>query len=248
MTQADKLLSIARAEIGVVEDPIGSNKVKYNTAYYGREVSGDAYPWCMVFVWWCFREAGLSDLFYGGGKTASCTALMKWAQREGRFFMGGYQAGDVFLYQFDEDSMADHTGIYTGQVDGRGRYLVIEGNHNNRVEVVARSDSELWGAFRAEWDDPVDDPVDAPGDESTPSIDGVCIRLPEIRKGSVGASVKSMQILLMGYGCRLPRYGADGEYGAETGSALKNYQTMNSLSVDGVCGKDTWSKLLGVCE
>ena len=248
MIQVDKLLSIARAEIGVAEDPLGSNHIKYNADYYTQkhgypvDPSGDAYPWCMVFVWWCFWQAGLSDLFYGGGTTASCTTLMRWAQREGRFFMGDYKAGDVMLYQFDEDSMADHTGIYTGQVDGRGRYLVIEGNHNNRVEMVARSDSELWGAFRADWDDPVDDPVD----ESTPSVDGVCIRLPEIRKGSVGASVKSMQILLMGYGCRLPRYGADGECGAETGSALKNYQTMNGLSVDGVCGEKTWKKLLGV--
>lgn len=43
MTQVEKLLSIARAEIGVAEDPIGSNKVKYNTAYYGREVSGGHY-------------------------------------------------------------------------------------------------------------------------------------------------------------------------------------------------------------
>lgn len=246
MTQVEKLLSIARAEIGVAEDPIGSNKVKYNTAYYGREVSGDAYPWCMVFVWWCFWQAGLSQIFYGGGQTASCTTLMRWAQREGRFFMSDYRAGDVFLYQFDEDSAADHTGIYTGQVDGRGRYLVIEGNHNNRVEVVARSDSELWGAFRADWDDPVDNPVDDPVDESTPSVDGVCIRLPEIRKGSVGASVKSMQILLMGYGCRLPRYGADGEYGSETETALKRYQEKSSLTVDGVCGEKTWKNLLGV--
>ena len=28
---------------------------KYNTAFYGREVSGRAYPWCMAFIWWVFR-------------------------------------------------------------------------------------------------------------------------------------------------------------------------------------------------
>ncbi len=45
--------------------------MKYNTAYYGREVSGK-YPWCAVFVWWVFREAGAPELYYGGGETAYC--------------------------------------------------------------------------------------------------------------------------------------------------------------------------------
>ena len=65
------VLQIAEWQEGVVEMPSNSNKVKYNTAYYGREVSGRAYPWCMTFVWWVFREAGFS--LY---KTASCTALV----------------------------------------------------------------------------------------------------------------------------------------------------------------------------
>ena len=65
------VLQIAEWQEGVVEMPSNSNKVKYNTAYYGREVSGRAYPWCMTFVWWVFREAGFS--LY---KTASCTAFV----------------------------------------------------------------------------------------------------------------------------------------------------------------------------
>lgn len=51
---AAKLVKIAESQIGVKESPAGSNKVKYNTWYYGREVSGDAYPWCCAFVEWCF--------------------------------------------------------------------------------------------------------------------------------------------------------------------------------------------------
>lgn len=236
MTDVERLLEIASSQIGVTENPLGSNKVRYNTAYYGREVSGDAYPWCMVFVWWCFWQSGLSDLFYGGGKTASCTALMKWAQREGRFFMSDYRAGDVMLYQFDADDKAEHTGIYTGQVDGRGRYLVIEGNHNNRVEVVARSDSELWGAFRAEGAEDGPKPEPATG----------TIILPELAKGDTGSTVKAMQILLVGRGYKLPRYGADGDFGSETRSAVRSCQLRNGLEVDGICGPATWKKLLGV--
>ena len=237
MSQISDLLKIASAEIGVAEDPLGSNNIKYNTAYYGREVSGDSYPWCMVFVWWCFREAGLSSLFYGGGKTASCTTLMNWAKQQGQFVTGGYQAGDVFLYQFDDDSYADHTGIYTGEKDSKGRYFVIEGNHNDRVETVTRADNVLWGAFRAKW-------VDNTPEPQKPS-EGA-LTLPQINYGDIGPTVKAMQILLQGYGCKLPKYGADGEYGSETRTALKKYQLNKGLIVDGICGESTWAKLLGL--
>ena len=58
MAGAEKLLEIARAELGTKESPANSNRVKYNAWYYGREVSGAAYPWCMVFVQWCFDQIG----------------------------------------------------------------------------------------------------------------------------------------------------------------------------------------------
>ena len=41
---AERIVSAARAEIGVKESPANSNRVKYNTAYYGRAVSGSAIP------------------------------------------------------------------------------------------------------------------------------------------------------------------------------------------------------------
>ena len=69
---AAKLLRIAAAEVGVTEYPSGSNKVKYNTWFYGKAVSGSAYPWCAVFVCWCFAVlAGEIDT----GKTYESTQL-----------------------------------------------------------------------------------------------------------------------------------------------------------------------------
>ena len=69
MATAEKILEIARSQIGTRESPANSDNVKYNTVYYGREVSGK-YPWCAVFVWWVFREA------VGLCKAASCTAFV----------------------------------------------------------------------------------------------------------------------------------------------------------------------------
>lgn len=43
MATAKELLTIARKQLGICENPPGSNNVRYNTWYYGREVMGSAY-------------------------------------------------------------------------------------------------------------------------------------------------------------------------------------------------------------
>lgn len=51
-TERDRFLALAEAQVGTKESPANSNKVKYNTWFYGSAVSGSAYPWCAVFVCW----------------------------------------------------------------------------------------------------------------------------------------------------------------------------------------------------
>lgn len=70
--------------------------------------------------------------------------------------------------------------------------------------------------------------------------------LPMLRKGSTGETVKAMQLLLMGRGYHLPRFGADGEFGDETAAALLNYQKAAGLTPDAICGNNTWRALLGI--
>ena len=124
MATAEKLLETARAELGVKESPAGSNQVKYNTWYYGRAVSGAAYPWCMAFVWWVFREAGFS--LY---KTASCTAFVNryrvYAPRQ--IVTSGFQPGDIVFFDFSGSrKKTEHVGIVAGVVGST--ILTIEGN------------------------------------------------------------------------------------------------------------------------
>ena len=68
-----KVMELAFSYVGTKEEPPNSNNVCFNTRYYGREVSGSNYPWCMAFLWSLFDEAGLSKEF--GKKTASCTTF-----------------------------------------------------------------------------------------------------------------------------------------------------------------------------
>lgn len=93
------VMGTAQNQIGITEDPPGSNKVIFNTDYYGSEVSGDDYPWCCAFVWWCFNKSGNGDAFYNGGKTAGCAAVYTWAQQDGLFITKEQaQFGDIVLF------------------------------------------------------------------------------------------------------------------------------------------------------
>ncbi len=67
---------------------------------------------------------------------------------------------------------------------------------------------------------------------------------PQIRKGAKGLLVVEMQGLLLMHGVQLPKYGADGDFGTETETAVKQFQGLNGLTVDGICGLATWAALL----
>lgn len=123
MATAKELLAVAVRQLNVREDPPDSNNVRYNTWYYGREVSGKAYPWCMAFVQWCFDQAGVKL----PARTASCGTLMNAAKSFGIWVTGDFQPGDVAIYDFSgKRKTTEHCGIVE-QVTDSG-IVAIEGN------------------------------------------------------------------------------------------------------------------------
>ena len=157
MATVSELLDIARKQIGVKENPPNSNNVRYNTWYYGREVSGGSYPWCMVFVQWVFDQAGVVLPL----RTASCGALMRAAQAAGCWVTENYRPGDVVIYDFPGGAATDHCGIVES-VDGT--YIsAIEGNTSSAsdadggaVERRARKFAQIVGAVRPTYDKEVE--------------------------------------------------------------------------------------------
>lgn len=147
--KAQEVLNIARNEIGVKESPSGSNNVKYNTWYYGHEVHGSAYPWCMVFVQWVMNQADVDVPV----KTASCGTLMRTAKKRNEWIEDNYMPGDVIIYDFPGGALTDHTGIVEAY---NGDYVVaIEGNtsvsnasNGGEVRRMKRKASTILGAWR----------------------------------------------------------------------------------------------------
>ena len=145
MHEIKKLTAWFEAQVGTAENPPGSNNVIYNTHYYGREVSGDNYPWCATTIWAGYKECGLSKRYLDGGRTAYCPYIASWAQSHGCWVTGGYREGDILLYALGGNEI-NHVGYCVSANDG---FLVsIEGNYSDKVCKVRRSVSEVVGAYR----------------------------------------------------------------------------------------------------
>ena len=165
MSDISKLNAAFHAEIGNIESPKGSNNIKYNTDYYGHAVSGDNYAWCCAFIWWVFRKCGLLMKFCGGNKTAYCPFVVNWARTHNQWVTSGYQLGDILLYDWNGDGMADHIGWCAGT---SGNYAKsIEGNSSDAVRMNSQPFSKIMGAYRPSYDSaPSTQPVQPVNDNS----------------------------------------------------------------------------------
>lgn len=66
--------------------------------------------------------------------------------------------------------------------------------------------------------------------------------LPQVKYGCTGTAVKALQKLLQGKGYDIS---ADGDFGNNTATKVKNFQKSAGLAQDGICGKNTWAKVIG---
>ena len=231
MIFAKKIIEIAVGELGVKESPANSNRQKY-----GKEYGVNGTAWCCQFVWWLFKKAGAAALFYGGKKTAYCPTLMNYYKKQGQFVTKNFEPGDIIFFDFNGNGQPDHVGIVekiTGDVIYTIEGNTSVGNDSNGGQVMRRNRSKknVLGVGRPNYDEVAKETVE--------------VTVETLKKGSRGDNVKALQILLIGYGYDCGKHGADGDFGANTEKAARDYQEKNKLTVDGIVGKNTWNKLLG---
>lgn len=124
----EKMIALAQKEIGVTEQPPGSNDSPRIADYRKATVGSGIGPWCAYFTSWLAKSAG-APLGEQGQGFGSVDALYAWAKRTGKAEdnTAGVtpKAGDLIV--FDE-----HIGLVES-VDGDGTVHTIEGNSSNQV-------------------------------------------------------------------------------------------------------------------
>lgn len=130
--------------IGTTETPPNSNIAKPFTEWYGWK--GWGAPWCAVFVSYCLAKAGFKTVDPKAARWAYCPYFLRDA-REGRYGLkivsDKPRAGDIVLFDWDDDGVADHIGFVLDWVGG-GKFVTVEGNtsatdNSNGGEVQKRT-------------------------------------------------------------------------------------------------------------
>lgn len=98
------------------------------------------------FIWDGFRECGLSSLFVGGEKTAYCPYVVNYAKQHNQWHKAPYDRGDIVLFDWDGDGLADHIGFVVA-VSG-STLTTIEGNTDDAVRRMTRNEVGVMGAYR----------------------------------------------------------------------------------------------------
>src|ERR671931_1375692 len=121
------ILNAVRNEVGVAEQPPGSNDSPRIAQYRQATAGSGVGPWCAYFVSWAARQAGvpLGDSGQGFGRVDDVYA---GAQRTGKATPAGTgtpQPGDLIVWD-------EHIGIVES-VGADGSINTIEGNSSDRV-------------------------------------------------------------------------------------------------------------------
>ena len=185
---------------------------------------------CRGLTYWALKQAGL--------KISSVGATTQWntdSWASKGLIENLPRDQPVILFKQDDKNAAvmAHTGFGLGDgqaADARG--------HASGVK-VATIDSYPWTHWAIPYgaDDPAQDP------DMEDDGEGQGTTRPLLRKGASGEDVRYLQAVLIACGYALPKYGADGSYGAESIAAVMQYQRDHGLDPDGIVGPLTWAKI-----
>lgn len=153
---------------------------------------------CRGFVKWLIEQIWGFSLT-GQGATSQWKSKSNWKAK------GTIDTipEDVFVCLFIErDGKMSHTGV---------GYKGATAECSSGVQIFETRKKKRW----THWAVPACVVEDVPDPQPAPA------GKPELKKGSKGEYVTLLQTMLINRGYRLPKYGADGSFGAETQAAVK---------------------------
>lgn len=209
----------------------------YMAAYYGDRWIGHIVADCSGLFVFAFQKCGIrishSSHYQYTDYCAEKGVLSKGKRTDGKELKPGTA---VFVYK-DDRKRYTHIGLYIG--DGK----VIEAYGTQKGVIlgsVTDSKWNRWGEMKKVDFSDVETSAPEDPEHTTPEA-------PETRKtlskGDKGEKVKILQEQLLRLGYPLPKYGADGDFGKETETAVKAFQMDYGLTADGVVGAKTYDAL-----
>jgi N-acetylmuramoyl-L-alanine amidase len=140
------------------------------------------------------------------------------------------------LHGITTDTVRDHRELHD---------MGLASNHGDILHWL-RKYGLTMNDFRAEVAKAMDEGVAAEYIDAGENTEGGEADMSDmiLKRGDKGVLVRNLQEALLAKGYFLPKYGADGAFGNETDSAVREFQTISGLTVDGIVGPKTWAALL----
>lgn len=245
-----EVLNLASSQVGV--KATDTKRCKYNKWYYGTDVSGAEYDWCVVFLQWLFYKLNASDMLFT--KTANVGIIAVEFKNKGKLVTKNYKAGDLVVFHWTNAKSTWIQGVYTldhigiiEKVNSDGTFTTIEGNtggtSNGEVKRCTRYASQISCACRPEY-------------KTEQAIKSATYKMKMKKlwrdnKKNNKNQVLALQSLLYAKGYKgkdKKKLSLDGVFGENTEYALKSFEKANGLDkhgVNGVCERAKWSKILG---
>lgn len=135
----------------------------------------------------------------------------------------------------DDEDVVDHIGITVRNL-GDGRLVTVEGNTSDSVALRVRGPDVISRVCVPAYAAPAPPPVvHGPAWPYGPGV--------YMRKGWIhSAGVRKVQARLNKLGYQ-PRLVEDGDFGTKTQAAVRWFQERDALTVDGIVGPVSWSRL-----
>lgn len=266
MPKASEVIAIAMAEVGYKEkasnaalDDKTANAGPNNWTKYARDLAQagyyngnkNGYAWCDVFVDWCFYKAFGSSAqkiqCQSGDLGASCYYSKQYYQNQGRCDRNPKVGDQVF---FTSGGSISHTGLVT-EVNG-STIKTVEGNSSDQVAIRSYS---LSNSYVDSFGHPLYDGETTAvqttevekEEEKTDYGSSVKISLNQIKRGSKGPLVKTIQRIILAKGIN-SNIEVDGSFGPITEESVITLQMVlfpdDKSEWDGVVGKKTWTQAL----
>ena len=244
-------------------DPDGMKNYKAG-ALYGARWIGHFVADCANLLRWCGKKSGDDGVHSGSNLIWKCDLYAKGELKNGQRTDGQPLKPGTFLFTGTSYNDHGHVGAYIGNgetiEDAETKTGVIKG----RIDAKTSKGADKWtywgeksgmqfdvaeGEYILPAEDTENPGENAPVQPSEPADEETGKQtLPTLRRGDKGDAVRYLQTLLLERGYDLGKWGADGDFGKQTETALKQFQRDWDLKQDGVCGKQTWAMLTSTPE
>lgn len=214
MTKASEIVKKA-------ESQKGNKGTKYCKAY--GVPKGTA--WCVIFLWWTFKECNASKLFCNGEKTAWVPTVDEWGKKSKLIVKkdSGKQ-GDIIVFDWGNDGTRDHVGLIVKK-NKDGSYTTIEGNTSGGIVAnKTRYQKDIYHIIRPKYEPEKKEPYNLKR---------------KLKKGMKGKDVGELQKELNKRETTISNIKVDDDFGPATEKKLTKYQKSKGWTPSKKCGRKT---------